>query len=264
SRSGLTACQMSTYGWPATSTYGEVTAATIRLSLLPGTKWSTSTPSRRPGPGANAATAAGRSSMPPSGSTTTPSTRRSSPQIRSTSSASCIPSTQIRLALATRAGASATAIEPEAVRVGWVGAAGRAGRRSVTGCPSSRNAAGSSGNGRRLPKRSSNTTAPASNPTTAPHQPDSASSTTSPSSASTSGTCLRGCGRQSTANPSDPYTPGTLAQPGDGGRRWARVCRSSGGTEPPGDLGQGRVHDRADGQRVQQRAHPDRAAEQPT
>ena len=48
-----------------------------------------------------ARTAAARSSMPSSGSTTTPSMRRSSPQIRSTRAASWMPSTQIRLALAT-------------------------------------------------------------------------------------------------------------------------------------------------------------------
>src|SRR6185437_2168447 len=43
---GLTACQMSTNGCPATSTYGEVTAAAMRCSLDPGTRWSTRTPSR--------------------------------------------------------------------------------------------------------------------------------------------------------------------------------------------------------------------------
>ena len=56
--------------------------------------------------------------MPPSGSTTIPSIRRSSPQIRSTRAASCSPSTQIRLALATWARTPATATEPDAVRPG--------------------------------------------------------------------------------------------------------------------------------------------------
>ncbi len=55
------------------------------------------------GPGSNSATAAARSSMPCIGSTTTPSTRRSCPHTRSTSSASCRPSTQIRAARAVRA-----------------------------------------------------------------------------------------------------------------------------------------------------------------
>ena len=52
SADGLTACQMSTNGWPTTSTCGEVTAAAIRCSLDPGIRWSTSTPRRRCGPGA--------------------------------------------------------------------------------------------------------------------------------------------------------------------------------------------------------------------
>ena len=121
------------YGCPVTSTYGEsLTAATIRLSLDPGTRWSTSTPSRRGRAGPNARTAAARSSMPSSGSTTTPSMRRSSPQIRSTRAASWTPSTQIRLALATWARTPATATDPEAVRC-RAAAAGRAtGRRRVT------------------------------------------------------------------------------------------------------------------------------------
>ena len=112
---GFTACQTSTYGWPVTSTQGLVTEATMRLSLLPGTRWSTSTPSRRPRPGRNWPTSRGRSSTPSSASTTTPSTRRSSPQTRSTSWASCLPSTQIRLPTATRARWPCTAIEPDAV-----------------------------------------------------------------------------------------------------------------------------------------------------
>ncbi len=115
-RAGFTACQMSTYGWPVTSTFGSFTAATIRLSLEPGTRWSTSTPRRRrPRPAGTAGPRAARSSMPSSGSTTTPSIRRSSPQIRSTRAASWMPSTQIRLALATCAFRPATATEPDAV-----------------------------------------------------------------------------------------------------------------------------------------------------
>jgi CubicO group peptidase (beta-lactamase class C family) len=209
-RAGLTACQMSTYGCPVTSTSGDVTEATIRLSFEPATRWSTSTPSRRRGPGSKSRTAATRSSMPDSGSTTTPSTRRSSPQTRSTRAASCRPSTQIRLARATRAGADGTATEPEAVSLRGAGApcpvppeAPAGARRSVTTSPSSRNAAGSSGKFRRLPRRSSSTTAPASNPTTAPQNPDSASSTTSSGVASTSGTTRRGRRARST---SSPYT----------------------------------------------------------
>src|SRR5256714_1887611 len=219
SRAGLTACQMSTYGCPVTSTSGEVTEATMRLSLVPATRWSTSTPSRRPGPGPKAPTAEGSSSIPSSGSTTTPSTRRSSPQIRSTRAASWMPSTQIRLARATRAGCAGTATEPLAVsRRAGVATAAR-GRRNVTGAPSSRNPAGASGKLRRLPNRSSSTTAPDSKPMTAPQNPDSASSTTSSGSASTSGTTLRR--RRSPLSTSSPYTPSDASRPGRRGGRAA-------------------------------------------
>ena len=73
--------------------------------------------------------------MPCSGSTTMPTSRRSSPQTCSSSSASWRPSTQILLAAATwarRPGAAATA--PEEVVVGRAAGA-TDGRRSVTGHP---------------------------------------------------------------------------------------------------------------------------------
>ena len=54
--------------------------------------------------------------MPSRRSTTTPSTRRSSPQTRSTSAASWTPSTRMREARAVRARAPTTARLPEAVR----------------------------------------------------------------------------------------------------------------------------------------------------
>ena len=66
--------------------------------------------------------------MPCRYSTTTPSARRSSPHTFSTSSASCRPSTKIRLARAVRARASATAKDPDAVRRGPCGCRG-CGRR---------------------------------------------------------------------------------------------------------------------------------------
>ena len=48
---GRTACQMSMYGWPVTSTAPasrrRPTSAAIRASLLPATRWSHSTPTRR-------------------------------------------------------------------------------------------------------------------------------------------------------------------------------------------------------------------------
>ena len=65
--------------------------------------------------------------MPPRYSTTTPATRRSSPQTRSTSSASCRPSTRILLLRATRARRPVTSTEPEAVRPGPGGSGRRAG-----------------------------------------------------------------------------------------------------------------------------------------
>ena len=95
--------------------------AAIRLSLEPRTRWSTSTPTRRSGPGRKSRRWSARSSTPPRYSTTTPSMRRSSPQTFSTSSASCRPSTKIRLARATRAFAPWTATDPDAVRVGLAG-----------------------------------------------------------------------------------------------------------------------------------------------
>src|SRR6266566_242053 len=51
STGGLTACQMSTNSCPVISTCGELTWAAMRLSFDPATRWSTSTPSLRPGPG---------------------------------------------------------------------------------------------------------------------------------------------------------------------------------------------------------------------
>ena len=48
----------------------------MRASFEPATRWSTRTPSRRPGPGRKSSTIATRSSMPPRCSTTTPSTRQ--------------------------------------------------------------------------------------------------------------------------------------------------------------------------------------------
>ena len=73
-------------------------------SLDPSTRWSSSTPSRRSGPGRNERSAPSRWSAPSRRSTTTPSLRRSSPQTFSTSSASWTPSTRMRLARATCAG----------------------------------------------------------------------------------------------------------------------------------------------------------------
>ena len=69
------------------------TASAIRASLEPGTRWSTSTPTRRSGPGPKSRRWPESSSTPSRNSTTTPSSRRSSPHTFSTSSASWRPST---------------------------------------------------------------------------------------------------------------------------------------------------------------------------
>ena len=104
-RVGLTACHTSTYGCPRTSTFSppgiSVTRWAIRDSLEPATRWSTRTPARRSGAGPKSAMTSSRLSTPSSMRTTTPSWRRSSPQTFSTSSASCLPSTQMREARAT-------------------------------------------------------------------------------------------------------------------------------------------------------------------
>ena len=87
------------------------------------------------------------------------------------------PLDQLRIVLALDPDAAAT--EPEAVRVLATGTA-PTGRTRVTGTPSSRNPAGSSGKTRTLPRRSSSETRSLSHSTTAPPQPVPASSTTSP------------------------------------------------------------------------------------
>ena len=123
--------------------------------------------------------------MPCIGSTTTPRSRRSSPHTCSTSSASWRPSTQIRLAAATRAGAGVPAIEPEAVTVG-VMARADAGRRSVTGWPSMRNPPSFQAKWRRCWARSRSVTASVLHVTTSPQNPLARSSTTIPMATSTS------------------------------------------------------------------------------
>src|SRR3954452_3730474 len=78
----------------------------MRLSFAPATRWSTSTPTRRRPSGRNSFSTSSRWSTPSRYSTTTPSTRRSWPHTFSTSSASCRPSTKMRLPRATPALAS--------------------------------------------------------------------------------------------------------------------------------------------------------------
>ena len=171
----------------------------------PATRWSTSTPSRRCGPGPNAATAAARSSMPCIGSTTTPSTRRSCPHTRSTSSASCRPSTQIRAARAVRAGVSDDLHRPGR-RTRRRGRRGGAGGPAWSARPRPGTRPARSGNTRRRPCRSSRVTSRLSAATTAPQNPLAGSSTTSPASAGSSGTERRTrCGgRRRRRSPGSP------------------------------------------------------------
>ena len=111
----------------------------------------------------------------------------------------------MRLARATRAGARCGgATEPEAVLAGPRGRAAGAARTRVTGFPSSRNAARSSGKIRCLPWRSSSVTPSFSQPTTAPQNAPSAVSTTRPRSASTSGAAGRRGFRTPSASTSRP------------------------------------------------------------
>ena len=130
--------------------------------------------------------------MPCRGSTTMPSTRRSSPQTFSTSSASCLPSTQMRLALATCARCPATRTEPDAVRPAPAAGAvffGAGGIRRM-GWPSKRKPKPRRKD-RDLPRRSSRATTcmppDFSTRVTAPTQPDWTSSRTIPRSTGTSG-----------------------------------------------------------------------------
>ena len=140
--------------------------------MEPSTRWSSRTPRRRCGRRARTRPPRPtRSSAPCSGSTTMPSSRRSSPQTCSTSSASWRPSTQIRLALACCARAGATGGDRAAVRHARR-APGAAGRTRVTGLPSTRNPAGLSVNSRRLPWRSRSVTASAVQATTSPQNPE--------------------------------------------------------------------------------------------
>ena len=125
------------------------------VSLEPGTRWSTRTPTRRPGPGPKSRRWPARSSTPPRCSTTTPSSRRSSPHTFSTSSASCRPSTKIRLC-AGHAGTGVGDGDRSRRRTTRASPAptARTGAARTTGRPSSRKP-GPSGKVRRRPRRSS-------------------------------------------------------------------------------------------------------------
>jgi len=124
-------------------------------------------------------------SIPSRRSTTTASWRRSSPQTFSTSSASCTPSTSIRLPRATRARAGPALSDPEAVRVGPAGPP-RTGANE-TARPSTANDPGTSAKARSVPAVARRWTAPASKRMTVPRKPEARCTTGVPGDASTSG-----------------------------------------------------------------------------
>ena len=168
-RSGLTACQMSTKGCPSTRTapgQRAETASAIRDSFEPGTMWSTSTPARAVSVGPKTSRTSSRLSTPSSSWTAMPAAARSSPHTCWTSSASWRPSTQIRERLATVGALEAGAKDPELVirrpealsctpGEAWAGF-GLGGRASM-GRPSSQKP-GPRGKERRTPRRSSSST----------------------------------------------------------------------------------------------------------
>ena len=160
---GRTAAQMSMNGCPTISTSGERTLAAILVSLEPATRWSTSTPRRRPGRGGEARDD-GRQVVDAL------QVLHHDADVAQVVAPDLLHQLGVVLALdVDPAGpghlgpgplAAGAATEPEAVRVGPRPGPAGAGGTSVTGWPSSRNAAGVSGKTRRLPCRSSSVTAP--------------------------------------------------------------------------------------------------------
>ena len=154
---GFTACHTSTNGWPVTSTCGPATACAARVSLLPSTRWSTSTPSRRCGAGPELGDGGGEvvhavhrlddDALDPQVVPPHPSRRarrRGCPRPRSGSPGRC--------------GRSGSRPSPSRTPTPPALPAPAAGTTSVAGRPSTRNAAGRSGNTRRRPCRSSRVT----------------------------------------------------------------------------------------------------------
>ena len=142
---GFTACQTSTYGWPVTRTYGLVTLATTRLSLLPGHQ--VVDEHAEPAAGAAGRTGrprgAGRRRRPaPRRRRPRPAGRRPRPARRAARRACPRPRSGCRGRPA-RAG-PATAIDPDAVVRRPVGAVGT-GRASTTGPALERGSPGRAG-----------------------------------------------------------------------------------------------------------------------
>ena len=180
-RPGLTACQMSTKGWPRTSTdspHRSWTAHAMRVSFDPATMWSSKIPARAVSVGPNSSRTSSRLSAPSSNCTTIPASARSSPHTCCTSSASCLPSTQMREALATLGADLGAAMDPEFVTLRPPGVVRPARNPASAAAPSAREGPGDvrgrgasamigwpssqnpppSGKERRLPLRSSSST----------------------------------------------------------------------------------------------------------
>ena len=209
-RSGLTAAQTSTNGWPTTSTCSPTGDAAIRsairLSFEPGTRWSTSTPTRRSGPG--------------------PKSRRWLGEVVDAAEVlddHALDPQVVAPDLLDQLGVVAALDEdpagpgdpgPCVVRrrpsrrpcgSAWRARRTRTGAVRITGLPSSRKP-GPSGKVRRLPRRSSRVSVcrSRSTATISPHQSVVTSSTTAPSSAGASTARPRLGARQSVARTSVP------------------------------------------------------------
>ena len=210
SRSGLTACpdvdERVADDQHVLADRALATAAAIRLSLEPATRWSTSTPTRRSGPGPEVAQVLGEVVDAARG---TPrrrprcAGRRPRPSRRARRRAG----PRRRSGWPGRPGPWRRARRPTRTPYAsaWPRAPARAGGTRITGTPSSRKP-GPSGKVRRLPRRSSSVTVPRSRSTAtiSPHQSVVTSSTTRPMSAEISTARPRRGARQSVFRTSEP------------------------------------------------------------
>ena len=216
SRSGFTPAQTSTNGWPTTSTCAPTgerrTSSAMRLSFEPGTRWSTSTPTRRPGPGRKSPEHARRGRRRRRGTRR----RRPRPQV-------VAPHLLDQLGVVPAldedpAGSRATraASAGDGHRPGRGHAAARPEPARVTGAVEHDRAAleqearDRAGTPRRRPRRSSRVSVPRSRSTAtiSPQKSVMTSSTTSPSVASAGVARPRAGARQSEASTSEPYRSG--------------------------------------------------------
>ena len=181
-------------------------SSAIRLSLEPATRWSTSTPTRRSGPGCEVAQVVGQvvdavevlddDALDP---------QVVAPDLLDQLGVVAALDEDPAGAGHPRLGAVARRPSPDAVRVGLAGRRPRRAAARITGRPSSRKP-GPSGNVRRLPRRSSRVSVSRSRSTAtiSPHKSVVTSSTTAPSSAAAGTARPRLGARQSAARTSEP------------------------------------------------------------